>query len=95
MDFINEIDDMLMSPLPSSSEDEIEVEVRPARRPYRTYDRAAVQDYDDVDFRKYFRLNKAAFWRLHGIVRETIEGDGRRYAFVGRLFVLCFTSIFV
>lgn len=74
MDFIDEIDEMVMS----SSEDEIEVEVRPDRRTYRIFERAIVEDYDDVDFRMYYRLNKAAFWHLHGMVRETIEGDCRR-----------------
>lgn len=74
MDFIDEINEMLMS----SSEEEIEVEVRPDRRTYRIFERTIVEDYDNVDFRMYYRLNKAAFWRLHGMVRETIEGDGRR-----------------
>lgn len=83
MDFIREIDEMLMS---SSSEDELLEELaqqqmviqRPPRRMYRMYTRACVDNYDDVDFRKYFRLKKEAFWRLHSMVRQHSDGDRRR-----------------
>lgn len=77
---------MLMSSSSSSSEDEFlemltrqqMVNQRPLRRMYRMYTRACVDDYDDVDFRKYFRLQKEAFWRLHSMVRQELDGDNRR-----------------
>lgn len=76
MDFLREIDDMLMSSTSSSEAEADERQVRHAvRRPYRTYRRSKVDDYDDVDFRKYFRLHKEAFWRLHAMVRNSIDGD--------------------
>lgn len=74
MDFINEINEMVMS----SEEDEENEENVVVRRPYRTFERSTVADFDDVDFYKYFRLRKNAFWRLHGMVCDTISGDTRR-----------------
>ena len=83
MDFINEINEMVMS---SSSEDDAEIfeeqETRNQRSPrpqYRMSRRACVADYDDIDFRKYFRLKKEAFWRLHSMVVQDLDGNRRRY----------------
>lgn len=76
MDFLNEMDEMLMS---SSSESEDEGARQPTgRRYYRTFIRAKVEDFDNVEFRRYFRLNKDAFWRLHSLVHDSIDGDRRR-----------------
>lgn len=75
MDFMNQIDCILM--ISSSSEDE-EV-VHRVRRPYRTLSRSTVKSFDVVDLQKYFRLTKNAFWRLHSTVRDVLEGDLRRY----------------
>lgn len=75
MDFIADINQILCS----SEEDEEGIE-RPVRvrRPYRMLARSTVDDYDDVDFRKYFRLSKPAFWHVHGAVRDVLGGDLRR-----------------
>lgn len=79
MDFINEINDMLMTS--SSSEGEHDVEqVARLRRPYRMFDRNTVDKFDDVDFHKYFRITKNVFWRLHDMIRVDIDGDRRRFA---------------
>lgn len=86
MEFIREIDEMVLSSSSSSAEDEFlgmlaqqhMVNRRPPRRKYRMYTRACVVDYDDVNFRKYFRLKKEAFWRLHSMVRQELDGDRRR-----------------
>lgn len=75
MDFIREINRILHSS--EEDEDGIERPVR-VRRSYRMLERSTVDDYDDVDFRKYFRLSKNAFWHVHGIVRDVLEGDLRR-----------------
>lgn len=73
MDFINEIDNMLMTS--SSSEDE---KNRVERRHYRTFPRKTVHDFDDVDFHMYSRVTKNAFWRLHRMTRYALDGDGHR-----------------
>lgn len=64
-----------------SSEDEEDAFERPVRvrRLYRLNGRTTVEDFDDVDFRRYFRLTKAAFWRVHGLVGDALQGDLRRY----------------
>lgn len=72
MDFIDEINEMLMS---SEEEEEYEGVVR---RPYRNFQRSTVDDFDDADFLRYFRLRKNAFWRLHGMVCDRLRGDPRR-----------------
>ncbi|XP_055839397.1 putative nuclease HARBI1 [Episyrphus balteatus] len=82
MDFINEINEIVMS---SSSEDDVEIfeeeetrNQRSPRRQYRMSSRACVADYEDIDFRKYFRLKKVAFRRLHSMVVQDLDGDRRR-----------------
>lgn len=89
MDFIDEINEMVMS----SEEDEENEENVVVRRPYRTFERSIVADFDDVDFYKYFRLRKNAFWRLHGMVCDAIGGDARRY--VVCLFRFIFVFLFL
>lgn len=88
MNVIRRIDQMMMS---SSSEDEDEFEQR-VRRPYHLFQRSTVDSYDDVDFHKYFRLHKSAFWRLHDMIRADIDGDTRRYV---RSFRSCISFLFL
>lgn len=79
---IMEIDTILMSSSSSSSSDEDEEAGRRQvhiRRPYRMMKRAKIECFDDVDFRKYFRINKNAFSRLLDLVRDDIEGDPNRW----------------
>lgn len=81
MDFIREINEWVMS---SEEEDDFvgEAERRVARladrRPYRTLERSSVDDFDDVEFKRYFRLNKETFWKLHNMIEARIDGDVRR-----------------
>lgn len=35
--------------------------------------RTSVDDYDDVDFRLYYRMDKPTFWVIHGLVRILFE----------------------
>lgn len=79
MNFSRDIDEMVMSSTSTSEEEDMRHVEHAVRRPYRTYCRAQVDDFDDVDFRKYFRLNKDAFWRLYAMVHDGIDGDHRRY----------------
>lgn len=75
MDFIREINRILCS----SEEDEEGIEPPGrVRRSYRMLARSTVDEYDDVDFRRYFRLSKNAFWYVHSLVRVAVEGDLRR-----------------
>ena len=74
----------------SSSDEDDEVgrrEVR-IRRPYRMMQRAKMKHYDDVDFRKYYRMKKSAFCRLLDLVREDIHGNP------ARLVSFCFAYSF-
>lgn len=76
------IDALLMSSSSSSSssdeDDEVgNREVR-IRRPYRIMQRAKIEYYDDVDFRKYFRTKKNSFCRLLDLVRDDIDGNPAR-----------------
>lgn len=48
------------------------------RREYRIYGRKVVDDFDDTDFRRYFRLRKTTFWHLHSLDSEHVEADRRR-----------------
>lgn len=71
MDFINEINEMLMT---SSSSDSSEEEYgRPQRRHYRMVARNTVDSFDDIDFGMYFRVTKRAFWRLHEMVCRSLD----------------------
>lgn len=83
-----DIDGLLMSSSSSSSDEEEEVQRRVNRRPYRMMERAKVDHYDDVDFRKYFRLNKNAFHRLLNLVHDDIEGNPARCVSFG-IFIHC------
>lgn len=79
MDFIRDMDNLLMEMDSSSSSDEDEVEEEAyGRRPYRMYTRNTVDSYDEIDFRRYFRLKKSTFWHLHGSIGAQIEGDRGR-----------------
>lgn len=64
----------------SSSDEDDEVGRRDVhiRRPYRMMQRAKIEHYDDVDFRKYYRMNKNAFCRLLHLVRDDIDGNPAR-----------------
>lgn len=48
------------------------------RQPYRMVSRRTVNDFSDVDFRKYFRLQKDSFGVLLDLVRADIDGDPTR-----------------
>lgn len=76
-DWLRYLDDMFGS----SSEDEFgppENVENAGRRQYRMRRRTTVDDYDDVDFRLYYRMDKPTFWVIHGLVREKLDGDRRR-----------------
>lgn len=90
MNFLREVDEMMMSSSSSSEEEYVRNVQSVMRRKYRNFARARVDDFDEVDFRKYFRLNKETFWRLHAMVRDSIEGDLRRYVSTN---FLCFNNI--
>lgn len=77
MDVIREINEVCLSS--EGSEDEEEVEV--VRRPYSLQQRAVVSDLDDIEFHRYFRIAKSAFWKLHGLVQEALDGNPSRLCF--------------
>lgn len=80
-----DINELLMSSSSSSSNEELDEivnhrEVR-VRCPYRMIQRSKVEWNDDVDFRKYFRMNKNAFLRLLDLVRDDIDGNPDRLVY--------------
>lgn len=74
-----EINALLMSSSSSDEDEEVDRREVRIRRPYRMMQRVNVECYDDVDFRKYFRMNKNAFFRLLDLVRDDIDGDPTRW----------------
>lgn len=62
----------------SSSEEEFDGDAERGRREYRMYQRKGVNDFDDKDFHRYFRVRKETFWYLHSLVGARIEGDRSR-----------------
>lgn len=71
MDFIDEIEEMLLS---SSSDDEDDHRMF-VRREYSLFERKTADSFDDVDFHKYFRVTKDAFRRLHQLVGANLNGN--------------------
>lgn len=82
MDVLREMREMLWessSSTSSSSEDEGVVNRRRGeRRMYRSEQRCTVDDFDDIEFHRYFRLSKAAFAKVLAMVRADLDGDPRR-----------------
>lgn len=81
MDIIRELNEILWSSEEDDDfvgEDGRRAQRLAERREYRTLQRAVVDDFDDVEFHRYFRLKKESFWTLHAMVRERIDGDPRR-----------------
>lgn len=81
MDIIRQLNEILWSSEEDDDfvgEDGRRAQQRAGRRVYHTLQRAVVDDFDEVEFHRYFRLKKESFWTLHAMVRERIDGDPRR-----------------
>lgn len=81
MDFLDYLDDLdyVLGVVDDGEDVEGGVNgVNGRRREYRMYTRKTVDDFDEKDFRRYFRLAKNTFWHLHSLVAPMIEGDNRR-----------------